>query len=70
MDEFRLHDVVQLRFARPDLSLRQGDQGTIVHCFHVPQIAFEVEFADEFGRTTAMAAFLPLELKLIYSVKT
>ncbi|WP_277423040.1 DUF4926 domain-containing protein [Pseudomonas viridiflava] len=43
----------------------KGAMGTIVHEFFVPDIAYEVEFADSQGRTTAQLTLLPSQLSLL-----
>jgi uncharacterized protein DUF4926 len=48
-------DVVTLTTALPDQSLEAGAIGTVVHVFQTPNTAFEVEFVDDDGMTTAMA---------------
>ncbi|WP_328653735.1 DUF4926 domain-containing protein [Micromonospora sp. NBC_00330] len=49
-----LYDVVELREAVPGEQLPAGAVGTVVHVFNGPPPAYEVEFADADGRTTAM----------------
>lgn len=44
------HDIVALTQDRPDVGLRVGDVGTIVHCY-ANAAAYEVEFVDAHGRT-------------------
>jgi hypothetical protein len=48
-------DVVTLTAALPEQGLEAGAIGTVVHVFHTPNIAFEVEFVDDDGTTAAMA---------------
>ncbi|PGH44961.1 hypothetical protein COO58_11380 [Micromonospora sp. WMMA1996] len=45
-----LQDLVELRAALPGENLPAGAVGTIVHVFHRPEFAYEVEFTDEDGR--------------------
>ncbi|WP_410813770.1 DUF4926 domain-containing protein [Micromonospora sp. 067-2] len=52
----QLYDVVELKEALPEERLAAGAVGTIVHVFQTPRIAYEVEFADEDGRTICTAA--------------
>jgi uncharacterized protein DUF4926 len=47
-------DVVTLTGALPEQGLRAGAVGTVVHVFHVPDTAYEVEFVDDDGTTAAM----------------
>ncbi|WP_030337113.1 DUF4926 domain-containing protein, partial [Micromonospora parva] len=49
-----LYDVVELREAIPGESLPAGAVGTVVHIFNGSPTAYEIEFADADGRTTAM----------------
>ncbi|WBB76602.1 DUF4926 domain-containing protein [Micromonospora sp. WMMD1128] len=54
-----LYDLVRLREALPEENLPAGMLGTIVHVFHQPQLAYEVEFADQDGRTLSSVALTP-----------
>lgn len=54
-----LYDVVELKAALPEEGLAAGAVGTIVHVFQTPETAYEVEFADEDGRTICTAALTP-----------
>ncbi|GAA3775311.1 DUF4926 domain-containing protein [Micromonospora maritima] len=54
-----LYDLVQLRDALPEENLPAGAVGTIVHVFHRPDLAYEVEFTDEDGRTLSSVALTP-----------
>jgi hypothetical protein len=57
----QLFDSVALLQPRPDLGLDRGQVGAIVEVYAGGE-AFEVEFADNLGRTYALAAFQPSEL--------
>jgi hypothetical protein len=48
-------DVVMLTTPLPDEGLEAGAIGTVVHVFHTPRTAYEVEFVDDDGTTAAMA---------------
>lgn len=48
---------------------RIGDVGTIVMVYDNPCEAYEVEFCDHEGRTTAMMALLPDQISLYMSVR-
>lgn len=61
-DNYKLLDVVALLVARPDDGLNAGAIGTIVDVFKKPNVAYEVEFCDEDGRTIVMLTLLPAEL--------
>ncbi|OYD65797.1 DUF4926 domain-containing protein [Paraburkholderia hospita] len=65
--DFTLLDRVALRAAQPQYRFDAGTRGTIVHIHTNPNLAFEVEFCDEDGRTTARIARLPTEVELIRS---
>ena len=47
-------DVVTLTRDLPEQGLAAGATGTVVHVFHAPRVAYEVEFIDENGSTQAM----------------
>lgn len=47
---------------------RIGDVGAIVMVYDRPYEAYEVEFSDHEGRTTAMTALLPDQISLYMSV--
>ncbi len=59
-----LLDVVELTVDLPEEGLQAGAVGTVVHIFREPSLAYEVEFADNDGRTIAM---LPLTSEQIRS---
>ncbi|MBO4141548.1 DUF4926 domain-containing protein [Micromonospora tulbaghiae] len=48
-----LHDVVEIKEALPEENLPAGAVGTVVHVYHRHDRAYEVEFADEDGRTVS-----------------
>lgn len=52
--ELHVHDVVALLEDLPERGLRRGQVGTVVES--LGSDAFEIEFADEQGRTYATAA--------------
>ncbi|MEV0810464.1 DUF4926 domain-containing protein [Micromonospora sp. NPDC050200] len=54
-----LFDVVEAVVDLPDHQIRAGAVGTIVHVFEQPNLAYEVEFSDDEGRTIAMTALTP-----------
>ena len=56
-------DVVVLGEDLPDEGLVKGAVGTIVMVFDTPTLGYLVEFCDEEGRTIAMPALLPAQLK-------
>ncbi|MGH2355358.1 MAG: DUF4926 domain-containing protein [Chloroflexota bacterium] len=65
MKRLQLLDVVKLTTDIPDDGLQQGNVGTIVEIFEYPDLAYEVEFTDECGRTTAQVALLPHQIELV-----
>lgn len=56
-------DVVVLGEDLPDEGLVKGIVGTIVMIFDTPTLGYLVEFCDEEGRTIAMPALLPAQIK-------
>jgi Domain of unknown function (DUF4926) len=54
-----LYEVVELTTDLPGEGLPVGSVGTVVHIFREPDLAYEVEFVDDDGRTIAM---VPLTL--------
>lgn len=58
-------DVVSLLIDLPDEGLRSGAEGTIVHIFHRPNLAYEVEFVDDDGATVAMVALTPDQVRQV-----
>jgi hypothetical protein len=60
-----LYDVVQLMVDLPDEGLSAGAVGAVVHVFEKPSLAYEVEFADEDGRTIAQLPLTPGQIRPI-----
>ncbi|EMD8240173.1 DUF4926 domain-containing protein [Salmonella enterica] len=60
-------DVVVLDEDLPDEGLAKGTVGTIVMVFDTPTLGYLVEFCDEEGRTIAMPALLPAQLKSYFT---
>jgi hypothetical protein len=58
-----LHNVVELTADLPEEGLTVGAIGTVVHIFHEPDLAYEVEFSDDEGRTVAMVPLKPEQLR-------
>ena len=58
-----LYDVVELTTDLPNEGLTAGSVGTVVHIFREPNLAYEVEFADDEGKTLAMVALTPDHLR-------
>ncbi len=60
-------DVVVLGEDLPNEGLVKGAVGTIVMVFDTPTLGYLVEFCDEEGRTIAMPALLPAQLKSYFT---
>ncbi|WP_439427574.1 DUF4926 domain-containing protein [Micromonospora sp. LA-10] len=60
-----LYDLVELRDAVPEENLPAGAVGTIVHVFQRPDLAYEVEFADQEGRTVSTLALTPDKIQQV-----
>ena len=60
-------DVVVLGEDLPNEGLVKGTVGTIVMVFDAPTLGYLVEFCDEEGRTIAMPALLPAQLKSYFT---
>lgn len=56
-------DTVTLTTDLPEEGLRAGATGTVVHLFHRPYTAYEVEFTDADGATTAMVTLTADQLR-------
>jgi hypothetical protein len=56
-------DVVALTSDLPQEGLGAGAIGTVVHVFHQPNTAYEVEFVDDDGKTIAMATLTPDQIR-------
>lgn len=60
-------DVVVLGEDLPNEGLVKGTVGTIVMVFDTPTLGYLVEFCDEEGKTIAMPALLPAQLKSYFT---
>lgn len=58
-----LDDVVEVVHDLPDEKVTAGMVGTIVHVFHEPRLAYEVEFSDTDGQTVAMLPLTPDQIR-------
>jgi hypothetical protein len=56
-------DVVTLLTDLPQEGLEAGAVGTVVHVFHRPDTAYEVEFVDDDGTTIALATLAPDQIR-------
>jgi hypothetical protein len=61
--KFNELDVVTLTTDLPEDGLPAGSIGTVVHIFHRPHTAYEVEFTDADGSTTAMVTVTADQLR-------
>ena len=57
----KLFDVVKLTEDFPHEGLQKGQMGTIVTLFETPEVAYEVEFANEQGETIREVALKALQ---------
>ncbi len=59
----KLFDVVVLLTDQPRYRLRRGDIGTVIHSFKTG--AYEIEFSDQSGETTAQLALKPSQFLVL-----
>jgi len=59
-------DVVKTLIDFPCENIKKGEIGTVVMPFNEPYEAYEVEFAGDDGRTTAMFTILPEHIEKVY----
>ncbi|KKK05124.1 DUF4926 domain-containing protein [Micromonospora sp. HK10] len=59
------YDLVELKEALPEENPPAGAVGTIVHVFHRPELAYEIEFTDEDGRTVSSVAVTPDRIRRV-----
>ena len=64
----KLFDLVLLKEDLPKHGLRKGMIGTIVALFNTPEVAFEVEFANDEGDTLREVALTASQLELCQPV--
>ncbi|WP_420998530.1 DUF4926 domain-containing protein [Cupriavidus sp. 30B13] len=60
----KVNDTVQLLVDLPEHLLSKGAVGVVVMEYDDPTEAYEVEFCDEHGDTTAQVALLPTQIAL------
>lgn len=60
-----LHDSVRLLIDLPGDGLTAGAIGAVVHVFQQPNLAYEVEFTDDNGRTIAQLPLTPDQVQPI-----
>ncbi len=56
-------DVVTLTHDVAEYHLKKGDHGTVVHCYSDGN-AYEVEFIDNDGRTTALLTLTDADMRV------
>ena len=61
----KLYDTVRLLVDLPAEGLAAGATGAVVHVFDRPNLAYEVEFTDEEGRTVAQVPLTSDQLELV-----
>ena len=59
----KLFDLVELKEDLPKQGLRTGAVGTIVALFDTPEVAYEVEFANDEGETLCEVALTASQLE-------
>jgi Domain of unknown function (DUF4926) len=60
---YSLFDIVALKVDLPEQGLRSGAIGAVVDVYTKPSVAYEVEFCDSRGRTVAMLALAPEQIR-------
>lgn len=63
----KLLDVVKLEMDLPEAGLSAGAQGTIVHEFFAPSVAYEVEFTSPEPGELLTATLIPSEISLVWA---
>jgi hypothetical protein len=63
-----LFDVVELLVDLPESNLCVGEQGAIVECFNGGK--YEVEFANQYGETTAICTLNSEQFRVVWQAKT
>ena len=64
----KLFDVVRLKVDLSEKGLQKGTIGTIVALFDTPEVAYEVEFANDEGETLCEVALRSSQLELCHPV--
>jgi hypothetical protein len=55
----KIHDTVRLKSDIPEHNLRAGMLGVVVAAFYQPEVAYEIEFANDRGETIVELALRP-----------
>jgi hypothetical protein len=64
-EHYEMFDTVTLHIDLPNDGLKRGTVGTIIEVFEKPYLAYEVEFADNNGRTITTIALQPHQIRLL-----
>lgn len=62
-----LLDVVELLEGIPEEGLSAGAKGTVVEVYKTPNLAYEVEFCNDYGETTATLALTSDQIRVIWT---
>lgn len=62
-----INDVVVLKVDIPQENLKKGMHGVIVSIFENPDIAYELEFCDDSGKTIAEIALKPDQFDAVHA---
>ena len=65
----KLFDVVRLKEDLPEEGLLKRTVGTIVALFDTPEVAYEIEFANEQGETLCEVALKASQLELCQRIE-
>ena len=60
-------DIIELTTDISEQNLRAGMRGTIVHCHD--SAAYEIEFINEYGETTALSALSPNQFIIVWEIR-
>ena len=64
----KLFDLVLLKEDLPDEGLRKGAVGSVVALFDTPEVAFEVEFANDRGETLCEVALRASQVEMCHPI--
>jgi len=65
--KFKELEIVRTLIDFPEHGIKKNEVGTVVHIFHVPCEAYEIEFINNDGSTKAEFAILPEHIELVWS---
>ena len=66
MRQPHIDDVVRLNQDIPELALSRGQRGVVRSTWFAPSVAYEVEFVDKDGYTTALLTLPPERLRVTW----